>query len=199
MNDRASRKEVPPSALTELDEFLVQSGNPLPLEQAASHAIRQWIKAQQQTANAGQGYQWKCLFLPAGSRLRMHYDGQCFHAQVTVDELRFRGRPVSPRQMTIEIAGAGRNAWQDLWVQLPCEKTWIQAAKLRGTQQKNVQARPASPAETMELAAKGMREALQAALTLVEHIQRNTQQQVERRTPKSRRREDEMIDYCKAD
>lgn len=199
MNDRASRNEVPPSVWAELADFLDRSGTPLTLEQAASHAIRQWIKAQQQTVSAGQGYQWKCLFLPSGSRLRMHYDGQVFYAQVSGEELHFQGRPVSPRQMTMAIAGAGRNAWLDLWVQLPHEQSWTQAAKLRSIQQKNLQTRPASPAETMQIAAEGMREALQAALALVDHIKRNAQQQVERRVPKHRRQEDEMIDYCKMD
>ncbi|WP_255757400.1 hypothetical protein [Massilia sp. erpn] len=185
--------------MAELGDFLDRTGNPLTLEQAATFAIQQWIKAQQQTARTGQGYQWKCLCLPSDSRLRMHYDGQCFYAQVAGDELRFQGRPVSPRQMTIAIAGEGRNAWQDLWIQLPSEKNWTQAAKLRGALQKNLQARPASPAETMEIAAHGMREALQAALSLVDHIKRNTQGQVERRVPRHRRQDDTLIDYCKAD
>jgi hypothetical protein len=53
-----------------------------------------------------------------------------------------------------------------------------------------------SPTEAIQLAAKSMSEALQTALLLVDQSRRQAEQQVERRVPKHRRRDDQLADEC---
>ena len=106
----------------------------------------------------------------------------------------YRGRPVSPRQLTIEIAGDGRNAWRDLWILLPGEKNWACAARLRERMQNRLAALPQSPAQAMTAAAKAMSESLNAALVLIEHVDHQTKTLVERRAPKHRREYDLLED-----
>ncbi len=60
------------------------------------------------------GYQWKSLFLPHGTELRMTSSRQSGYARVVGDRIMYEGRSVSPRGLTLAIAGEGRNAWRDL-------------------------------------------------------------------------------------
>lgn len=46
------------------------------------------------------------------------------YAGVADDAIVYRGVRVSPRQLTIAIAGAGRNAWRELWLLLSGESKW---------------------------------------------------------------------------
>ena len=77
------------------------------------------------TAHSGlRGYQWKCLFLPDSTELRMYCGDDYFYARVVGDAIVYQGQRVSPRQLTMAIAGEGRNAWRDLWLLLPGESAW---------------------------------------------------------------------------
>jgi len=42
----------------------------------------------------------------------------------------YEGRAVSPRQMTVAVAGPGHNAWRDLFVRRPGE-LWVSASRHR--------------------------------------------------------------------
>lgn len=106
------------------------------------------------------------------------------------EEMIFRGRAASPRQMTVAIAGEGHNAWRDLWIRRPDERAWTQANKLRRAALAHSETKPPSPTEAIQAAAKSMSEALQAALLLVDQSRMHAEQQVDRRVPKQRRRED---------
>jgi len=53
--------------------------------------------------------------------------------------------------------------------------------------------------QAMQAAAQSMSHALQTALALVDHIGYETELATDRRIPKHRRRDDFMIDDCKAD
>ncbi len=197
----ATRREtvVPHAACAELSAFLRTSGSTLTTTEAIVRALRHWMTAQRDMATPLRGYQWKCLFLPDQTKLRMHV-GQTWHnAEVVGDELLYREHAVSPRQLTIAIAGHGRNAWRDLWVRRPGEKTWTIASVLRCQMQQHATNPPTSPMEAMRVAAGSMSDALQTALTLIEHTNYHTQRQVERRLPRHRRQDDFMTDACKGD
>lgn len=194
--DELKRGELVPYALVdELAMFLRTSGSTLCLSEAITRAVKCWIAAQMEAAAPVRGYQWKTLFLPHGTQLRMHYGGECFYADVVEERFRFRSYATSPRQMTVVVAGPGRNAWIDLWVRRPGEREWVQADKLRRAVavQTSAQAAPQpSPTEAIQAAAKSMSEALHTALLLVDQSRMQATQQVERRVAKHRRRDDEL-------
>jgi hypothetical protein len=194
--DELKRGELVPYALVdELAMFLRTSGSTLCLSEAITRAVKFWIAAQMETAAPARGYQWKTLFLPNGTRARMHIGGECFYADVTDDQFTFSGYPSSPRQMTISVAGPGRNAWRDLWVRRPGDRDWMQADKLRRAAAARTVAQAApqpSPTETIQAAAKSMSEALHTALLLVDQSRMQATQQVERRVEKHRRRDDQL-------
>lgn len=79
---------------------------------------------------SGRGYFWKALFLPEGTRLRvfMRAEGQ---AEVIGDELVYDGRSISPNQFLRLFRGIPRNAWEELCIRFPGEKTWRRAKELR--------------------------------------------------------------------
>ncbi len=83
------------------------------------------------SAQQSRGYRWKTLFLPDGTDLRMETARATYYARVEGDQIIFDGRSVSPRGMTLAIAGEGRNAWRDLWLKPPGERFWKQATRCR--------------------------------------------------------------------
>lgn len=190
-------------ALVELEEFLRDTGSPFTLEQATTSALRAWIAAQRQAAGtrhgAARGYQWKCLFLPDETELRMEYAGQDFHARVTGNAILHAGRPVSPRQFTLAVAGDGRNAWRDLWIRFPGERSWTRAMTLRRRCEQQAARQPASPLEAMRQAAACMSETLKNALALVEHANEQALPRYERRLVRPRRAIDVLAETCMLD
>jgi hypothetical protein len=203
----APRTFLPPTtALRRLADFLVETGSTLSPTEAATLAINNWIV----TAKTGctpptstRGYQWKSLFLPEGTELRMCYRGQNCYAHVTGDDIIYQGRPVSPRQLALEAAGDGRNAWRDVWVRLPGDAAWRPAARLRRDGAAQPAPKPVAPAEALGAAASCMAEALKAALALVEHAHAQAlpqyERRVERRVERHRRAQDLMEDACRSD
>jgi hypothetical protein len=153
-----------------------------------------WIARDRDGAAPIRGYQWKQLFLPDATRLRVRKDDEWRHAEVVGDDLIYEGRPVSPNQLVQQVTGGGRNAWRELWIRFPGEKTWVIAASLRTRQIKQAATPPLSPADAMAAAAKSMSAALSTALTLVEHANHQAQNTLERRLPRYRRDIDQMDD-----
>ncbi|MBV6320028.1 hypothetical protein [Duganella violaceipulchra] len=186
--------ELPPAAHAELENFLRNSGSTLSPVEATIIAIREWIEKCRAAAAPMRGYQWKQLFIPEKSRLRMSYAGMAYYAEVVGEEILFRDDAVSPRQMTMQIAGDGRNAWRDLWILLPGEKNWANAARLRDRLQQRAAKQPLSAADAMTVAAKSMSDALTTALALVEHANHQSQNTLERRLPRYRRQYDLLSD-----
>ena len=185
---------LPPASQLRLEQFLRNSSHPLSLTEALVAAVNQWIEREQAGEQPVDGYQWKQLFLPEKTLVRMQYDDDWHHAEVIGDELVYRGRPVSPHQMTQAIAGDGRNAWRDLWIRFPGEKNWSCAAHLRARLQKRAATAPPTPAEALANAAKTMSNALNAALALIEHVDHQSRNTLERRMPKNRRDYDQLDD-----
>jgi len=193
MNPRGTRS-LPPAAERQLEEFLRKSGSSLSLAEALAAAVNLWIEREKAHAQPSRGYQWKILFLPEGTRVRMQYDEDWHSAEVVGDDLIYRGHPVSPHQLTQAVAGDGRNAWRDLWIRFPGEKNWACAAQLRAGLQKRAATTPPTPAEAMANAAQTMSNALNAALVLIEHVDLQCQNTLERRLPKNRREYDQLED-----
>ncbi|UUZ54985.1 hypothetical protein LP419_03400 [Massilia sp. H-1] len=86
------------------------------MAEAAGLAVRAWIAADragsEERAGSGdgslpaaRGYLWKTVFLPHATVLRMLHEGQSHLAEVVGDHIIHRGVSVSPRGMTLAIAG----------------------------------------------------------------------------------------------
>ena len=167
-------------------------------------AIAHWLAAQRDGSAAAasggtRGYQWKCLFLPEGSELRMHHAGASCFARVVGNDIVYEGTRVTPRQFTLAVAGDGRNAWRDPWLRLPGEMGWKIAALRRREIQKNGLPVPPSPIETMTAATACMSQALQSALALVEHAKAQALPNYERRVENNRRAADKLTDEWRVD
>jgi len=200
MNEIMDPGRIPQPTLLELQDFLYRNRSTFSPAEAVAAAVKQWIASERAAVQPARGYQWKKLFLPAGTRVRMQCGAEWHYADVVGDLLLYGACPLSPHQLAIAIAGPGRNAWRELWLLRPGDRFWIQADRLRRQlEQEPLAARPPSPMEAMQSAAHGMRHALQSALTLVEHVRLEAENAVERRTPRHRRREDYMNDDCAAD
>ena len=114
-----------------------------------------------------------------------------YTAQVVGDDIIFEGRRVSPRGMTVAIAGDGRNAWRDLSIRMPGERCWSSATRRRLDAERGRHSSAPSPAQSMQAAADAMSDALHSALTLVELARPRTALDLDdRRVPKSRRVDD---------
>jgi hypothetical protein len=218
---------VDPDTLVALSSHLRDTGSEHSLLGAASLAIRAWIVADSAPTDAkgsrpgpaaaaapatthcaARGYQWKELFLPDGTDMRMQFEGETYHARVIGDAIVYEGRRVSPRQLTMAIAGDGRNAWRDLSIRLPGEQHFRPACLLRRNQQARIKVEfeaggaapaPESPAAAIAAAAASMSEALRTALILVEHSNAQSLPQYERRVDNKRRANDVLADHVMFD
>jgi hypothetical protein len=161
MNPRTTQNPLPPSPLPpaayeELLNYLHESRSPLSPAEALSHAVKLWISQDRADAIPTRGYQWKQLFLPEGTFVRLRVEDEWYIAKVKGDDLLYRGNAVSPHQMAQQAAGAGRNAWREMWIRFPGEKNWKNAAQLRAMMVSQSNRLPLSPADAMASAAKSM-------------------------------------------
>jgi hypothetical protein len=197
--------EAPPAILLGLAEYLRLTNSRLSLEQAITLAISQWQASHSEAAHMsggsadGRGYQWKSLFLPEGTRVRMLYGGDAYYACVSGDHLIYQGRKVTPRQFVMSISGNVRNAWRELMIRFPDQRNWRRASVCRDQQaQENAQP-PLSPIASMTAAAACMAQALKTTQDLVEQAAALTTRQVERRLGPHRRDSDRLHDDCAFD
>jgi hypothetical protein len=198
---------LPTHSIRRLEAFLTETDSELKPADALTMAIEQWIAAQRGqftslTPTPTRGYQWKTLFLPAGTDLRVNFGGHTFYAQVQDDAIIYEGMAVSPCQFANRAAGAGRNAWREVWLRFPGEQKWHPASRLRRELQQHLAPpRTVTPAEAMEAAAACMSETLKSALALVDHVRSRALPAVpeERRGPDTRRVDGTLADWCAAD
>lgn len=120
----------------ELANFLRSNGDPRDPVEIVSVAIDYWLdnaswKPELLSESDTRGYQWKNLFLPSGTQIRMQYKGAYFYAKVDGDEIIYDGQPISPGSLANTIAGNSRNAWRDLWIKRPEDKEWKLADECR--------------------------------------------------------------------
>jgi hypothetical protein len=119
---------VAPSTLLALMDRLRETGSPADPAEAVDAAIRHWLATSASVAPAEpRGYQWKTLFLPEGTWLRMAYRNDHEYAIVEGDHIMYKGRAVSPNQFASAYADSVRNAWQDISIRMPGEKNWKRA------------------------------------------------------------------------
>lgn len=72
------------------------------------------------------GYQWQSLLIPNGSHLKVTYKGSDAHAEIRHQKLVYEGEDdLSPSSWVRRVANnTSRNAWNDVWVQLPGTSQW---------------------------------------------------------------------------
>ena len=112
----------------ELSDFLQQNYHRDPVL-AVRDAIEYWLqnadwKPELLSQSAARGYQWKSLFLPEGTQIRMSCRGTYHYAKVEGDEIIYDGKPISPGSLVNTITSSSRNAWRDLWIKRPDDKEW---------------------------------------------------------------------------
>ncbi|MES2260772.1 MAG: hypothetical protein V4724_19815 [Pseudomonadota bacterium] len=120
----------------DLQDYLFDHSDCADLPQLIRQVIEEWIGARQTSWQLDEqaklnGYLWKSLFLPEGTRLMTKYRGVSRTATVENGRIVCDECAMSPRQFAHAAGGTGRNAWQTIWIRLPGEKFWKQAAACR--------------------------------------------------------------------
>jgi hypothetical protein len=133
---------VPTQLFIELAGFLKQKGDQRDPVIAVSDAIEYWMsnadwKPELLRVSLGRGHQWKNLFLPDGTEVRMQYKGKYHYAKVEGDQLVYEGEPTTPGSLANTIARTSRNAWRDLWVKRPGDASWSLADDLRAVEKQD--------------------------------------------------------------
>lgn len=127
---------IPTGLFLDLATFLRSKGDPRDPVSCVASAIDYWLdnadwKPELYSKRKTHGYQWKGLFLPDGTELRMQYKNTYFYAKVVSDELIYEGTPTSPANLANTIASTSRNAWRDLWIKRPEDNEWMLADEQR--------------------------------------------------------------------
>lgn len=112
-----------------LVDFLRSNGDPRDPVEVIGIAIEYWQdnaswKPELLTVSENRGYQWKNLFLPEGTEIRMQYKGSYYYAKVEEDAIIYEGNPISPGSLANSITSSSRNAWRDLWIKRPQDREW---------------------------------------------------------------------------
>ncbi len=164
--------QIPSATFVELADYLRDYGDERDPSDIATLAIDAWLalaKGDAPYRPALRGYQWKDLFLPERTEVRMRGGADYAYAAVVGDTLVYDGQAMSPSQFAGLIGGVRRSAWRDLWLRLPGSKAWKKPAFHRLEQN-----RPANAherifrLETPETTSAMMANSLKNALALVE-------------------------------
>ena len=91
-------------------------------------------KRQPPTDSDRAGYQWKQLFLPAGTKLRASFGGKPSFAFVVGDDVQYDGQAVSPSGFANRHGSGNRNAWKVIWLRFPGSEQWLLADVCRAQQ-----------------------------------------------------------------
>jgi hypothetical protein len=168
-----------------LADYLREYGDERDPSQIATLALNNWLAMAKGTAPftpSLRGYQWKNLFLPEHTEVRMQCGANTLYARVDGDALVYDGLPISPSQFA-GLAGLRRSAWRDLWIRMPGSRQWKKAAFLRIEQNRPpaMNERPFR-VESPETASAMMASSLKNALALVEKATTLRQGIMSRRT-----------------
>ena len=133
---------LPTRLFLDLAEFLESKGDTRDPVLAVSDAVDYWMQNAdwkpellRQAPTTNLGYQWKSLFLPAGTEVRMQYKSLWHYAKVEGDRLVYDGEAITPGRLANTVAGSSRNAWRDLWIKRPGDTEWLLADDCRGEAQ----------------------------------------------------------------
>jgi len=94
----------------------------------------EYIEKQREHEDFGdprEGYQWKQLYLPNGTKIYMTFNQKKHCALIKHGEFHFNDKTDSPAQFANSVAGHSRNAWRDLYVKRPKDTEWVLADRLR--------------------------------------------------------------------
>lgn len=127
---------IPTVQFLELSEFLRTNNDPRDPVLMVGEAIDYWIqnaswKPDLLAQSDAPGYQWKHVFLPHGTQIRMPYKSAYYYAKVEGDQVIYQGKSISPGSLANTIAASSRNAWRDLWIKRPEDKEWTLANDCR--------------------------------------------------------------------
>lgn len=134
---------VPTTLFLDLAAFLKEKEDPRDPVEVVATAIDYWMdnadwKPELLVETTTRGYQWKQLFLPEGTEIRMQYKGVYSYAKVEGDVITYKGQSVSPASLANTIAGSNRNAWRDLWIKRPDDREWRLAEECRAEEERTV-------------------------------------------------------------
>jgi hypothetical protein len=120
---------IPTQQFLELSDFLRSKNDCRDPVLAVRDAIDYWLqnadwKPELLSQSDTRGYQWKSLFLPEGTQVRMSYKGTYHYAKVEGDRIIYESKSISPGSLANTIASSSRNAWRDLWIKRPDDKEW---------------------------------------------------------------------------
>jgi hypothetical protein len=126
---------IPIPVFQQLCDYIESGQRKRELSEVAGMAISEWldsmVSAPVERRNLLRGYQWKGLFLPAGTVLRTAFKGRNYQATVQEDAIVHDGRQVSPSEFVNSLGGIRRNAWHAIWLLFPDQKIWRRAATCR--------------------------------------------------------------------
>jgi len=119
-----------------LTQFLTRHKIKKEMFEVVDEAVNAWMNSLEAEKDANEastlnGYQWKHLFLPEGTKLRTICEGAHLIAHVQGCRLMYEGRICSPSQFVNGVHESCRNAWKTIWVLLPAETEWKLANEFR--------------------------------------------------------------------
>lgn len=122
---------LPTRQFLDLVEFLKSQGDARDPVLAVADAIDYWMdnaswkpELMRLAPTSNLGYQWKSLFLPDTTEVRMQYKGDWHYAKVEGDKLMYEGEAITPGRLANTITQTSRNAWRDLWIKRPADVEW---------------------------------------------------------------------------
>lgn len=129
---------MPTDVFLQLAKFLEEKGDVRDPVSAVADAVEYWMQNAdwkpellQVPSSDGRGFQWKSVFMPSGTEVRMPYRGDWYYARVEGDQLIYEGAATTPGRLANTITQTSRNAWRDLWIKRPGDSTWHLADSLR--------------------------------------------------------------------
>ena len=131
MKNEAITVGVPTLLYLDIGAYLRRSGDTRTPGDLVAAALKCWLDSKVQKEKLG--YQWKNVFLPDGTELRMRYHGVYYYASVKRDQLLYGGETVSPRGWALMVTGSVRNPWRDIWIRRNYHEVWTLAGMWRAT------------------------------------------------------------------
>lgn len=185
MGRRLVSVQISSALFLELANYLQEYGDSRDPAEVVEAALSAWLAVARGEQEAPlRGYQWKRLFLPEGTELKVSCCGSIAVAHVVGNAVVYRDVPMTPNRFAAEVAGSARNAWRDVWLRLPGQRYWRNAAFVREEQLRV--ARPAAPPTFQRhepsAAPAIMAQSLRNALALIEKASTCRHGKMERRT-----------------